>query len=131
MCIGVQRKFKVEHELENWIREYDNDMGDRQEEMEGVQKVYDEQRMQLNELEERFATLEVEYNRVVEERRIAKEKAEEAQRELEKMIRAATLLQSLWRSYKCRKLLKQKQKKGKKGKKGKGKGKKSGKKKRK
>eukprot|EP00118_Oscarella_pearsei_P018018 m.182076 g.182076 ORF g.182076 m.182076 type:complete len:467 (+) comp39285_c0_seq13:668-2068(+) len=125
-----KRKFKVENELENWIREYDNDMSERQDELEGVQLVYDEEKVQLNELEERFSTLEIEYDRVVEEKRIAKQKAEEAQREMEKMIRAATMLQSLWRSFKCRKMLKQKQKGKKKGKKsGKKGGKKGGKKK--
>ena len=58
----------------------------------------------------------------MEERRIAEEKREAAERELRVMIRAATLLQALWRAYRCRKALKQKQKG--KGKKGKGKGKK-------
>jgi chromosome segregation ATPase len=123
-----KRKFKVENELENWIREYDNDMGERQDEIEQVQKVYDEQKTQLEELEERFKTLEEEYNQVVEDRRIAKEKKDEAEREFNAMVRAAIMLQSLWRSYRCRKMLKQKQKKGKKGKKS---GKKGGKKKKK
>lgn len=112
-----KRKFKVENELENWIREYDNDMGERQDEMEKVQNVYDDQQTQLQELEEKFKTMEEEYNQVTEERRIAKEKAEQAERELRAMIRAATMIQALWRSFKCRKMLKQKQKKGKKGKK--------------
>ena len=124
-----KRKFKVENELENWIREYDNDMGERQEEMEEVQKVYDTQKSQLEELEERFKTLEEEYNQVMENRRIAKEKREQAELQLRAMVKAATMLQALWRSFKCRKMLKQKQKKGKKGKKsGKKGGKKGGKK---
>lgn len=55
----------------------------------------------------------------MEARRIAKEKAEAAERELNLKIRAARLIQSLWRAHKARKQLKNKKKKGKKGKKGK------------
>ena len=52
----------------------------------------------------------------MEARRIAKEKAEAAEKELNLKIRAARLIQSLWRAHKA---LKNKKKKGKKGKKGK------------
>ena len=62
--------------------------------------------------------MEKEYRDIMEERRIAREKAEEANRELQAMIKAATLIQSFWRAFKARKQLKNKKKKGKKGKKG-------------
>jgi len=44
--------------------------------------VYTEEKRQLNELEERFKTLEEEYNQIMEERRIAREKREAMEREL-------------------------------------------------
>ena len=81
--------------------------------------IYTEEKRQLNELEERFKTLEKEYLEIMEARRIAKEKAEAAEKELNLKIRAARLIQSLWRAHKARKALKNKKKKGKKGKKGK------------
>lgn len=91
-----------------------------QEEYEDLDSIYTEEKAQLNELEERFKTLEAEYTTIVEERKIAQEKREQQQRELAAMIKAATIVQSFWRSYKCRKMLKAKnKKKGKKGKKGK------------
>ena len=65
--------------------------------------------------------MEKEYVEIMEARRIAREKAEEANRELQAKIRAATLIQSFWRAFKIRKQLKNKKKKGKKGKKGGGK----------
>ncbi|XP_071849105.1 dynein regulatory complex protein 10-like [Apostichopus japonicus] len=115
-----KRKYKIETEVENWIQKYDQDMGERQEEYEDLDSIYTEEKAQLNELEERFKTLEAEYTTIVEERKIAQEKREQQQRELAAMIKAATIVQSFWRSYKCRKMLKAKnKKKGKKGKKGK------------
>ncbi|XP_035691093.1 dynein regulatory complex protein 10-like [Branchiostoma floridae] len=117
-----KRKFKIETEVENWIQKYDADMGDRQTEYEEVDAVYTEEKAQLNELEEKFKTLEAEYTKIMEEKRIAAEKKEQEERELEMAIRAATVVQAFWRSYKVRKMLKQKTKgkgKGKKGKKGK------------
>ena len=113
-----KKKYKVETEVENWIQKYDNDMGERQDEFDQLDKVYTEEKKQLNELEERFRTMEKEYRDIMEERRIAREKAEEANRELQAMIKAATLIQSFWRAFKARKQLKNKKKKGKKGKKG-------------
>lgn len=90
-----------------------------QAEYEDLDAIYTEEKAQLNELEERFKTLETEYTTIVEERRIAREKRDREDRELAVMIKAATVVQSFWRSYKCRKALKSKKKK-----KGKGKGKK-------
>ncbi|KAL9957050.1 hypothetical protein ACROYT_G038634 [Oculina patagonica] len=114
-----KRKYKIETEVENWIQKFDTDMGERQDEFDALDVIYTEEKRQLNELEERFKTLEKEYLEIVEARRIAKEKAEAAERELNLKIRAARLIQSLWRAHKARKALKNKKKKGKKGKKGK------------
>lgn len=52
----------------------------------------------------------------MEERRIAREKKEAEEREMRLMVLAATTIQSFWRSYKVRKLLRGKKGKGKKGK---------------
>lgn len=71
-------------------------------------------------MEERFKELEKQYEIIIEERRIAQEKREAAEAQLRVMVKAATLVQSFWRAYRCRKALKAKQKRGKKGK-GKGK----------
>ncbi|XP_074641846.1 dynein regulatory complex protein 10-like [Tubulanus polymorphus] len=120
-----KRKYKIETEVENWIQKFDQDMGERQDEIERVDAIYTEEKKQLHELEERFKTLEEEYNQIMEERRIAQEKREEAEREMQLMIQAATVVQAFWRSFKVRKALKGKKKKGKGGK---GKGKKGKKK---
>ena len=54
-----QKKWKIETEVENWIQRYDGDMGEKQDEYEEIDGVYTEEKKQLNELEERFKTLEV------------------------------------------------------------------------
>ncbi|RXM98193.1 IQ domain-containing protein D [Acipenser ruthenus] len=118
-----KRKYKVETEIENWIQKYDADMGEKQVELEQLHAVYTEEQGELKELEEHFAVLDQEYSQIMEERRLAREKKEQEERELVLMIRAATLIQALWKGYKVRKMMKSK-KKGKKGKGKKGKGKK-------
>ena len=82
-----------------------------QDEYEEIDAVYTEEKKQLNELEERFKTLEVEYQQIQEERRIAREKREAAERELQLAVQACTIIQAFWRSYKVRKALKSKKKK--------------------
>jgi len=114
------KKYKVENEVDNWIQKYDQDMGERQDEYEEIDLVYTEEKKQLFELEERFATLEKEYLAIMEERRVARDKRERAQRELALLVKSATTIQAFWRSYKVRKALKAKNKK--KGGKGKKKG---------
>lgn len=106
-----RKKFKVETEVENWIQKYDQEMGERQDEYEEIDAVYTEEKKQLNELEERFKTLEAEYNQIQEERRVARERREAAERELQMSVKAATCIQAFWRSYKVRKALKSKKKK--------------------
>ncbi|GFS20566.1 IQ domain-containing protein D [Elysia marginata] len=83
----------------------------KQDEFEEINLVYTEEKQQLKELEERFATLEKEYTAIMEERRVARDKRERAQRELAILVKSATTIQAFWRSYKVRKALKAKSKK--------------------
>jgi predicted nucleic acid-binding Zn-ribbon protein len=85
-----------------------------QDEYEEIDAVYTEEKKQLNELEERFSTLEKEYQGILDERRLAREKREKAEREMAYIIKAATTIQAFWRSYKVRKALAARKKKKKK-----------------
>lgn len=107
-----RKKFKIETEVENWIQKYDQDMGERQNEYEEIDAVYTEEKKQLHELEERFKTLEEEYQQIMEERRLARERREAAEREMALMVKASTTIQAFWRSFKVRKALKARKKKG-------------------
>ncbi|KAL4223496.1 hypothetical protein ACF0H5_016967 [Mactra antiquata] len=107
-----RKKFKYETEVENWIQRFDQDMGERQDEYEEIDAVYTEEKKQLHELEERFKTLEAEYQQIMEERKQARERREAAERELALMVKASTTIQAFWRSFKVRKALKARKKKG-------------------
>lgn len=118
-----KKKYKVETEIENWIQKYDGDMGEKQAELEEIEGMYEEEKAQLEELKEKLAVLEVEYVQIMEERRQAQLRKEEAEKELANMNRAAVIIQAHWKGYQVRQSMKSKKKKKKKGT-GKGKGKK-------
>ena len=71
-----------------------------------------EEKKHLNELEERFHVLEMEYNRIMDERRRAREAREATERHLQTLIRAALTIQAFWRSFKVRKAIKAKKRRG-------------------
>ncbi|XP_069135643.1 dynein regulatory complex protein 10-like [Argopecten irradians] len=107
-----RKKFRVESQVENLIQKFDADMTERQNEYEEIDAEYTKEKKQLHELEERFKTLEDEYQQIMEERRIAREKREAAERDMSNMVKAATTIQAFWRSFKVRKALKGRKKKG-------------------
>uniref|UniRef100_A0A8D2J1R5 Dynein regulatory complex protein 10 n=1 Tax=Varanus komodoensis TaxID=61221 RepID=A0A8D2J1R5_VARKO len=113
-----KKKYKVEMEIENWIQKYDTEMIEKQEEIEEIEVVYTVEKEQLAELREKYALLEKEYSQIEEERRVKREQWEKAEKELAILVRAATLIQALWKGYLVRSLLRSKRKKKGKGKKG-------------
>ncbi|XP_012518899.1 PREDICTED: IQ domain-containing protein D, partial [Propithecus coquereli] len=127
-----KKKYKVETEIENWIQKYDTEMGEKQEEYEDLDLMHKEEKAQLQELKHRHDVLLEEFAQIREEREILSKKRLEAEQEMVRMVRAATLIQAVWKGYLVRSLLRSKKKKRGKGKgkdkqkgkeKGKGKGK--------
>ncbi|XP_062999768.1 dynein regulatory complex protein 10 isoform X2 [Elgaria multicarinata webbii] len=113
-----EKKYKVEMEIENWVQKYDIEMIEKQEEIEEIDVVYTVEKAQLAELREKFALLDQEYSQIKEERRVRQEQREKAEKEMAILVRAATLIQALWKGYLVRSLLRSKRKKKGKGKKG-------------
>jgi len=107
-----KRQFKVESEVENWVNKYDADMTEKQNEIDRIQEQYRDEQAQLAELEARLAALEFEYNIVMEEHRLERERRQAAEDEMQRMLKAALLVQSFWRAYKCRKAMKKSARKG-------------------
>ncbi|KAJ7309613.1 hypothetical protein JRQ81_007667 [Phrynocephalus forsythii] len=113
-----KKKYKVEIEIENWVQKYDMEMLEKQEEIEEIEAAYMVEKEHLEELREKFALLDQEYSQIKEERRVKQEQKEKAEKELAILVRAATLIQALWKGYLVRSLLRSKRKKRGRGKKG-------------
>ncbi|XP_069848079.1 dynein regulatory complex protein 10 isoform X1 [Dipodomys merriami] len=116
-----KKKYKVETEIENWIQKYDSEMGEKQEEIEELDSIHKEEKQQLAELQQRHDVLVEEFSQIRAEREITSKKRMEAEREMVRMVKAATVIQAVWKGYLVRSMLMSKKKRGK-GKGGAGKG---------
>ncbi|NWV32761.1 DRC10 protein, partial [Grantiella picta] len=94
-----KEKCKAEREIEEWVQKYDTDMAARQATYDEIEAVYNEEKAQLSLLMEKHALLFLENTEIEEERRILKEREEEAARILANRNRAATCIQATWRGY--------------------------------
>jgi len=112
-----KRKQKTELGIDRIIEEFDVSMLEKQTEIDEINRLYIDEKLQLSELEERLATIKVEYDIIMEERKRERDRREKAAEELAKMVKAALLMQKFWRAFKARKALKKATSKG--GKKGK------------
>uniref|UniRef100_A0A2K6JYZ7 Dynein regulatory complex protein 10 n=1 Tax=Rhinopithecus bieti TaxID=61621 RepID=A0A2K6JYZ7_RHIBE len=98
-----------------------------EEELEDLEAVHREEKITLEELRWRHKVLVEEFVQIREEREINSKKRMEAEQEMVRMVRAATLIQAFWKGYLVRSLLRSKKKRGKGKAKGKEKGKQKGK----
>ncbi|XP_009424590.5 dynein regulatory complex protein 10 isoform X4 [Pan troglodytes] len=98
-----------------------------EEELEDLDAVHREEKISLEELRRRHKVLVGEFAQIREEREINSKKRMEAEQEMVRMVRAATLIQALWKGYLVRSLLRSKKKRGKGKAKDKEKGKQKGK----
>lgn len=106
-----KKKYKVETEIENWIQKYDMEMNEKQEEYEDLESIHKEEKLQLEELKERHAVLVEEFSQIRAESEINSKKRVEAEREMVRMVRAATLIQAMWKGYLVRSMLRSRKKK--------------------
>ncbi|KFO23588.1 IQ domain-containing protein D [Fukomys damarensis] len=118
-----KKKYKVETEIENWIQKYDTEMSEKQEEFEDLRTVHKEEKQQLEELRRRHQVLVEEFSQIQAEREVSSQKRLEAEREMLRMVRAAALIQAVWKGYLVRSMLRSKKKRGRGKSTGKGKGK--------
>eukprot|EP01112_Ceratiomyxa_fruticulosa_P006887 TRINITY_DN1780_c0_g3_i6.p1 TRINITY_DN1780_c0_g3~~TRINITY_DN1780_c0_g3_i6.p1 ORF type:complete len:444 (+),score=123.29 TRINITY_DN1780_c0_g3_i6:93-1424(+) len=98
-----KKKFAVERELENWVAKYDQDMEEKEAEIDGLATEYTKEQQQLAEMEKYLGELEQEYEKLLSE-----EKKEEASKQRETAMRqkiddAARIIQKAWKAYLKRK----------------------------
>uniref|UniRef100_A0A2K5BYS2 Dynein regulatory complex protein 10 n=1 Tax=Aotus nancymaae TaxID=37293 RepID=A0A2K5BYS2_AOTNA len=98
--------------LENELAER---MKDRhaEEEFEDLEAVHREEKIMLEELRRKHQVLVEEFAQIQEEREINSKKRMEAEQEMLHMVRAATLIQAVWKGYLVRSLLRSRKKRGK------------------
>ncbi|XP_017657258.1 dynein regulatory complex protein 10 isoform X2 [Nannospalax galili] len=111
--------------MENWEAE----QALRKDEYEDLEAIHKEEQLQLEELKQRHAVLVEDFTQIRAEKEMNSKKRVEAEREMVRMVRAATLIQAVWKGYLVRSMLRSRKKKRGRGKgkdkdKGKGKGKK-------
>ncbi|KAM8992769.1 dynein regulatory complex protein 10 isoform 2-T2 [Ara ararauna] len=119
-CAGLQQDIEqLQRQLTVLVGEHRaSELALRKAEYEEVDAAYAEEKAQLSLLTEKHALLLQEYTQIKEERKMLREKEEEALKELITKNHAAARIQALWKGYLVRRLYKPKKKKGK-GKKGK------------
>lgn len=103
-----KKKFKIESEVENWIHKYDQDMEEKQAELEDITAIYLEEKTQLDELQQRYNELQKEFEKIMDERRHIEELKKEEELHFQKMVAAAMRIQAIWRGFKVRRDLKKK-----------------------
>ncbi|KAM9195002.1 dynein regulatory complex protein 10 [Dugong dugon] len=111
-----KKKYKVETEIENWIQKYDTEMSEKQMEYEELEVIHKEEKVQLDELRQKHDVLVEEFSQIRAEREVNSKKKMEAEEQLVRMVRAATLIQAMWKGYLVRSMLRSKKKKRGKGK---------------
>ncbi|KAM7416872.1 hypothetical protein PAMA_018784 [Pampus argenteus] len=115
-----EKNEKLEKETEHLLHNFDSDIEEKQADLEICEMDCEADEEELRKLEKAYAVLEVEYNQILEKRRLAEERRKEEMIELELKTKAAIFAQAWWRGYSTRKALKNKTK-SKKAKKSKGK----------
>ncbi|KAJ3322101.1 hypothetical protein HDV06_003552 [Boothiomyces sp. JEL0866] len=119
-ALARKKKFKIECEVENWIHKYDQDLEEKQVEIDDITVLFLEEKSHLDELQGQYTELQKEYEIILENRRKLEEKKKEEETIKAKLNAAATLIQKMWRGHFVRREIQRKKNeaKGKKDKKG-------------
>jgi hypothetical protein len=112
-----RRKFKIESEVENWISKYDQEMEEKQLEIDDISNLFEEERKALSVLQSKYDAMKQKYDVIMEERRLAEQKEREQKELLERQTKAAIVIQALVRGWQVRRAMKRSKEKRKSGKK--------------
>ncbi|KAJ3258002.1 hypothetical protein HK103_004136 [Boothiomyces macroporosus] len=107
-ALARKKKFKIECEVENWIHKYDQDLEEKQLEIDDITVLFLEEKSHLDELQGQYAELQKEYEIIQENKRKLEEKKREEENIKAKLNAAATLIQKIWRGYYVRREIQRK-----------------------
>ncbi|KAI8898298.1 hypothetical protein BC833DRAFT_442342 [Globomyces pollinis-pini] len=123
-AMARKKKFKIECEVENWIHKYDQDLDEKQLEIDDITTLFLEEKSHLDELQNQYADLQKEYEAILEHRKKVEEEKKKKEEALARLNSAAIMIQKIFRGFRVRREIQRK-----KNEKDKGKGKKGDKKK--
>lgn len=105
-ALGRKKKFKIELECENWIHKYDQDMGEKQVEIDDITTLFNEENGHLEKLTTRYNFIQREYEDILAEKLRFAEQIKQNEEKLIQRDKAATKIQAAWRGRRTRILLK-------------------------
>lgn len=105
-----KKKVKIENEVEAWIAKYDQEMEEKQNEIDELTAIYNEEHINLVDLQRRNEELSKEWQRILDERSRQEELKKQKEAELAQKNLFASKIQALWRGYVVRRDLKKKKK---------------------
>lgn len=100
-----RRKFKIESEVENWISKYDQDMEEKQLEIDDITNLFEEERKGLSLLQSKYDAVKKKYDIIMEERRLAAEREKEIKELIARQTQAVIKIQALARGWLIRRAL--------------------------
>ena len=100
-----RRKFKIESEVENWISKYDQEMEEKQLEIDDISNLFEEERAALSLLQSKYDQVKIKHDKIMEERRLAQQKEKEIEQLLAKQVLAAIKIQAVVRGWQVRRAL--------------------------
>jgi DNA repair exonuclease SbcCD ATPase subunit len=73
-ALARKKKFKIESEVENWIHKYDQDLEEKQNEIDDITALFLEEKAHLDELQLQFVDLQKEYDQIQERQKVIEQK---------------------------------------------------------
>lgn len=92
-------KFKLEADVAGWVAKYDEEMARKQELIDVEVEAHSTEKSQMAELQGKFENLKDEYDAIMEEKRIARERYEAHNKDLVEKNRAASIIQKRWSNF--------------------------------
>jgi chromosome segregation ATPase len=105
-AMARKKKFKIESEVENWIHKYDQDLDEKQNEIDDITTLFVEEKAHLDELQSQYQDLQKEYEQIQERQKVIEERKKEQEAFQARLDAAATKIQKIFRGWATRRKLK-------------------------
>ena len=94
-----KRNLKLQQEVSEWIKRYDEEMLEKHDELESVTAVYRQECEDLAQLRARFEIIDAERQEIAKDRELQRDLDEYEAKQIQRLDDSAELIQMLWRRY--------------------------------